>query len=183
MFKSGSILGFEWFWPIPIVGFLMSLFALLSTCWGDHHRFTLLGAWFLRPDLPFLEELSFQPQGIPCNPKNRWQWLAERGQKQNQERRWCNGAVPLKDWTKIEQMGSQKKKLKNMDETVPVIPVLGIQKASILALEIQGTSSSASSGLSSSKKPAVGLSQWVQNSPFAPSKCSNNQHSWVGNGV
>jgi hypothetical protein len=29
----------------------------------------------------------------------------------------------------------------------------------------------------------VGLSQWVQNSPFAPSKCSNNQHSWVGNGV
>ena len=110
MFKSGSILGFEWFWPIPIVGFLMSLFALLSTCWGDHHRFTLLGAWFLRPDLPFLEELSFQPQGIPCNPKNRWQWLAERGQKQNQERRWCNVAVPLKDWTKIEQMGSQKKK-------------------------------------------------------------------------
>jgi hypothetical protein len=65
-------------------------------------------------------------------------------------------------------MGSQKKKLKNMDETVPVIPVLGIQKASILALDIQGTSSSASSGLSSSKKPAVGLSQWVQNSPFAP---------------
>ena len=106
-----------------------------------------------------------------------WAWTeAKSGTSMVQ---WC---VPLKDWTKIEQMGSQKKKLKNMDETVPVIPVLGIQKASILALDIQGTSS-ASSGLSSSKKPAVGLSQWVQNSPFAPSKCSNNQHSWVGNGV
>ena len=100
MFKSGSILGFEWFWPIPIVGFLMSLFALLSTCWGDHHRFTLLGAWFLRPDLPFLEELSFQPQGIPCNPKkivgNGW-LSVDRSKTRN-----VDGAMLLCPW-KIER--------------------------------------------------------------------------------